>query len=230
MTVGGSPARPRRSDAQRNRALLVSAARAVFAERGVEASVEEIVARAGVGTGTLYRHFPNREALVDALFAERAGEIVDAVAAAAAEKEPARALALLVERMVALQLRDPLFKELFTTYPPDEDLVAGLRAEVGRLSEIVLSRARGAGVLRPDFTVADLALLFWSLGPILEATGEVAPRAWRRHVGFVLDGLVPAAASPAPVPPLRDDELAAAMRSLRAQRFHRGAAQRSGAA
>jgi AcrR family transcriptional regulator len=181
-----------------------------------------VIERAGVGVGTLYRHFPRREALVDALFEERADDVVAALEAALESGEAAVAFERFVAVLVTLQRGDRVLKELLTRYPPDEPLASRLRGRIERLSERLLERAREQGLLRADFTRGDLALLVWSLGPVLEATSEVAPEAWRRHLGFVIDGLSPRAASPAPVPPLSEQELAASMRALRAARFPRG--------
>ena len=103
-------------------------------------------------------------------------------------------------------------------YPPSEGRLADVRSEMRRLLEALLDRARAQAELRPDFTLADLAALFWSLGTVLDATEQAAPDAWRRHLGFVLDGLHPDAATPAPVPAMSDEQLAASMRCLQATR------------
>jgi AcrR family transcriptional regulator len=211
--------RPPRRDAQRNRALLVAAARAVFEEEGIDASVDRITERAGVGTGTLYRHFPTREALVDALFEERADELL-AVARRALEHDDAgEGLRLLFEEIVALQRTNRILRELVLRQSPRAGLVGEARAEIVRLSEELLERARAQGVVRADFSVADLTMLFWSLRPLVEATAGVAPDAWRRHLGFVLDGLRPAAASPAAAEPLSAEQLEQATQRLRARRM-----------
>jgi AcrR family transcriptional regulator len=227
VTASGRSTESQRTDARRNRALLVAAARAVFAHHGVDASVDEIVARAGVGTGTLYRHFPNREALVDAMFEERTAELVEVVERALTCADPWQGLQQLLEQMIALQRSDRVLKELLMRYPPREGRFGEMRARIEQLSEQLLARARAAGVLRPDFTLADLTVLFWSIRPILDATADIAPEAWRRHLSFVLDGLRPRAATGSAVPPLTAPELAAAMQCLRTQRFsRRSAAQR----
>jgi hypothetical protein len=81
--------------------------------------------------------------------------------------------------------------------------------------------ARDQGSLRPDFTVADLALLLWSFAPVIDATADTAPEVWRRHLHWLLDGLRAEAATPQMQPPLDDDQLSESMRCLRAQRFGR---------
>jgi AcrR family transcriptional regulator len=210
--------RPRR-DAQRNRALLIEAALAVFAERGVDVHVEAIVDRAGLGIGTLYRHFPNREALVDAIFEARTGEIVDAIESALAHENASEALDEFFERLIVLHREDPVFGEMLMRYPPRADRFIESGQQMERLTEELIDRARRQGILREDFTIADLTVLFWSLSPILEATIDVAPEAWRRHLSFVLDGLRPDAATDAPEPSLTAEELQAAMQRLRSGRF-----------
>src|SRR3954470_8318524 len=118
MTAIAGEAKGQRSHAQRNHELLVAAAHEVFAERGVEASLEEVARRAGVGIGTLYRHFRTREALVEAIFERRVGELVAVAEAAAADPDGWRALSQLVERTLELQAADRVLMALLLRYPP----------------------------------------------------------------------------------------------------------------
>jgi AcrR family transcriptional regulator len=214
----GGDRHPRR-DAQRNRALLVAAAEAVFEEEGIDASVDHITERAGLGTGTLYRHFPTREALVDALFEEHGEELVAVARRALELEDAAEALRRLFDEVISLQGSHRVLRELVLRQSPRPGLVGEARAELARMSEQLVARARVQGVVRDDFTVADLMVLFWSLRPIVEATLEIAPEAWRRHLGFVLDGLRPEAASAAAAAPLSSDELAQASQCLRERRL-----------
>jgi AcrR family transcriptional regulator len=223
VPAAARPARHLRRDAQRNRILLVSAARSAFAELGIDVPVEEIIARAGVGTGTLYRHFPNREALVNAIFEDRVGELITVLQAALEVDDALLGLQQLLEQTIAMQRDDRVLKELAMRYPPSEGRFADVQARIEQMTEELLARAHDQGSLRRDFTRADLTILFWSLRPILDATEGVAPEAWRRHLGFVLQGLGPHSARAMSTPPLADDELAAAMQRLRAQRFERWA-------
>ncbi len=210
-----------RRHARRNHELLVVAAREVFAERGVEASLEEIARRAGVGIGTLYRHFATREALVEAIFEDRITELIAIARAAAAEPDGWQALVRFLEQMLELQASDRVLKDVLMRYPPGAGRLASAREEMRQLFEQVLERARGQGRLRDDFTISDLALLFWSFAPLIDATAEVAPNAWRRHLHWLLDGLRTEAATPQAEPPLGDEELHAAMQALREQRLGR---------
>ena len=213
--------RGQRRDARRNHELLVAAAREVFAERGVDASLEEIARRAGLGIGTLYRHFTTREALVEAIVERRIGEFVAVAEATAREPDGWSAFVHLLERTLELQAGDRVLKDVLMRYPPGVGRLAKAREELRGVFEQVLARAREDGTVRDDFTFADLALLFWSFAPLIDATAEVAPNAWRRHLHWLLDGLRNEAATPHAEPPLTDKELRAAMEALREQRLHR---------
>lgn len=210
-----------RRDAQRNHTLLVGAARELFAERGVEAPLDEIARRAGLGIGTLYRHFPTREALVEAIFAERVDEFRAVGETALAETDAWAGLVGFLEATLELQTGDRLLKEIFLRHPLRQGRLAETRQEFLRLFEQVLARAHEQGVLRPDFTVPDLALVLWSFAPVIDATAAVAPNAWRRHLHLLLDGLRPQSATPQTQPPLTDNQLSEAMRCLRQQRSPR---------
>jgi AcrR family transcriptional regulator len=202
--------------------LLVAAAREVFAERGVEAPLEEIARRAGLGIGTLYRHFPTREALVEAIFAERIGEFVALGEEALAEPDAWAGLTGFLEATLELQRGDRVLKEIYLRYPPGEGRLDETRAELTKLLARLVQSAHDEGSLRADFTVSDLAILLWSFAPVIDATAETAPDAWRRHLHFMLDGLRPAAASAQVEPPLDEEQLRSAMRALREHRFQRG--------
>jgi AcrR family transcriptional regulator len=210
-----------RSHARRNHEVLVEKAREVFAERGVDASLEEIARRAGVGIGTLYRHFANRDALVEAVFERRVGDFVAAAEAALAEPDAWRAFVGFLEQTLELQAGDRLLKDVLLRSPPGTGRVEQARQELQRLLTEVLERASEQGYLRPGFTLADLSLLMWSFAPLFEATAEIAPNAWRRHLHWLLDGLRSEAATPQVEPALTDEQLNAAMGALRAQRARR---------
>jgi AcrR family transcriptional regulator len=213
--------RGQRSHARRNHELLVATAREVFAERGVDASLEEIARRAGVGIGTLYRHFATRDALIEAVFERRIGDFVVIAERAAAEPDAWLAFVGFLEGTLELQAGDRLLKDAFLRSPPGIVRVESAREEVRRLLRQVLERARAGGQLRAGFTLADLSLLLWSFGPLIDATAEVAPNAWRRHLHWLLDGLRSESATPEVEPPLSEEQLNAAMQALRAHRLGR---------
>jgi AcrR family transcriptional regulator len=213
-----------RSHARRNHELLVAAARDVFAEQGVDAPLEAIARRAGVGIGTLYRHFSSRDALVEAIFERRIGDLVAVAEAAAAEPDGWSAFVGLLERTLELQTGDRVLKEILLRHPPRPGRLASAREDMRRRFEQVLERARAEGGLRADFTFSDLALLLWSFAPVIDATAEVAPEAWRRHLHLLVDGLRAGAATPRAQPPLDDEQLRSSMDALREQRLGRRSA------
>jgi AcrR family transcriptional regulator len=209
-----------RSHARRNHELLVEAAREVFAERGVEASLEEIARRAGVGIGTLYRHFATRDALVEAVFERRIGEFAAFGEQAADEPDGWRAFTGFLERILEIQAGDRLLKDVLLRSSPGEGHAEQARAEMRRSFEGVLERAHAHG-LRADFAFPDLALLLWSFSPLIDATAEVAPAAWRRHLHWLLDGLREEAATPQAEPPLSGEQFQAAIQAFRSRRLGR---------
>ena len=207
---------PRR-DAERNRLKLLDAGREVFAE-DPGAPFEEIARRAGVGIGTLYRHFPTRDALVEVIYAEHIDEVLAAAKEAADAENAWDGLVAFLERVLELQARNLPLRGVFLRHGADAAL-----AERRRLIQPVLARlvARGReqGVVRDDFTLGDLSLALWSFAPIFEATSGVAPGVWRRHLQILLDGMRPAAATPQRVRPLAGKQLESAIHALRT-RYH----------
>jgi AcrR family transcriptional regulator len=210
-----------RRDAQRNHELLVEAARELFMEQGVEAPLEEVARRAGLGIGTLYRHFATRDALVEAIVERRMGELLTIAEAALAEPDGWDGLVRLLERTLELQAADRMLKDVLMRYSPETARLESAREEVRRLFEQILVRARDEGTLRRDFALPDLALLLWSFAPVIDATAKVAPNAWRRHLRWLLDGLRADAAGDQTEAVLTDEELRASMRALSERRTSR---------
>jgi AcrR family transcriptional regulator len=203
-----------RRDAQRNHERLIVAARSVFAAEGTAASLQEIARLAGVGAGTLYRHFPTREDLVTALFEVEVERWLVASHRAAAIGDPWEAFRTYVTEILELQAGTGLLPGVLLQRGPGESRVAEANAELSAVAEELVERARNAGAIRVDFTLSDLALLMWSFTAVIEATQDAAPGAWRRHLTVVLDGL----RSPAPTPhdetPLTGAQLEAARAAL----------------
>jgi AcrR family transcriptional regulator len=194
---------PLRRDAERNRRRLLEAAREVFGERGRDAPFEEIARRAGVGIGTLYRRFPTREALIDALFEQKAHDYLRASEQALAADDAWEGLAGFIERICEMQAQDRGFADVLTASFPSgaaPGVAAALR-DARRNAEKLVARARRDGKLRRDFTHQDLAWILIANAAYLEATREVAPDAWRRYVALILDAARTPAASKLPSPP-----------------------------
>lgn len=209
-----SQARPLRRDAQRNRDLLVAAARRVFSRRGLDVALEDIAREAGVSIGTLYNRFPTRGSLVDAALAEKVASAVALAAQAATMADPWKGFAWFLERSCELQATDRGYNELCARSIEDATEIDALKAKGHVLILEIISRAQRAGELREDFHEGDFAFVLWSITRTIEATGPHAPDAWRRHLAFILDGFRASAAHPLPRAPLAPAEVARAMRHL----------------
>lgn len=196
-----------RRDAKRNRERLVSAARELFASAGVDVSVREVARHAGVGVGTLYRHFPAREDLVDAVLEGAFEDLVASAEAALAEPDPWSGFTGFVEDALASHARNRGLKDVVETQMHGRERAAAMRRRIRPLVARLVARAQEHGSLRPDFTPQDVALLFWASDRVIELGGEVAPEIWRRHLGFVFDGLRSSAATPLAQPPLTEAQL-----------------------
>jgi AcrR family transcriptional regulator len=180
----------RRRDAERNREAILAAARDAFAEGGVAAGVDQIARRAGVGPATLYRHFPSKAALVDAVLEDRAGAVAEVVRGAAEVEDPAEAVRVLVHRVVDDQMRDRSFRDLFGWYDAESIPQVPALAELGELIGGIVERARAAGALREDAAVEDLFLLLIAFDCVSATAGELGPAAMHRVADVVVDGLL----------------------------------------
>jgi AcrR family transcriptional regulator len=200
-----------RKDAQRNRERLVEAARAVFAERGLDVALDEVARRAGVSIGTLYNRFPNRADLVVAVFADRAETVISLAEHALSMEDAWAGFAHFVEQVCRMQAADRGYNDLAARSIPQVTSTSGHPRGHELMTEVV-DRARRSGALRPDFVLSDMAFVTWAITRTIEATADVEPEAWRRHLGLVLDGLRASAAHPLPVPALRPEQLERIMR------------------
>jgi len=200
-----------RKDAQRNRERLVEAARAVFAERGLDVALDEVARRAGVSIGTLYNRFPTRADLVAAVFADRRETLIEVAEQALAMDDSWAGFVHFVEQVCRMQAADRGYNDLSArSIPQAAPTPDHLRGH--QLMTEVVERAKRGGTLRPDFVLADMAFVTWAITRTIEATADESPDAWRRHLGFVLDGLRASAAHRLPVPALEPEQVARIMR------------------
>jgi AcrR family transcriptional regulator len=173
--------RPRRSDALRNYESLLAAAREVFAAQGTDASLEEIARRAQVGIGTLYRNFPTRDELIEAVYV---GEIEQLVAAGerVADEDPWTALTRWLDRFVEYVGTKHVLLEAMNR---DSDVIAACRTAMYEAGEPVLRRAQEAGAARRDVGIMDVVKLVAGVAGV--AADDEAQR--RRMVSLAVDGL-----------------------------------------
>ncbi|MHB1509971.1 MAG: TetR/AcrR family transcriptional regulator [Acidimicrobiales bacterium] len=190
-----------RSDAARNRAAIVEAAREVFAEKGLDAPLDEIAHRAGTGNATLYRRFPRREDLVSAVFAGRMAEHRTAVQAGLADPDPWKGFASYVRTAAALQSRDRGIADLVAMEVSRAPEIERLRSEAFDGLVRLVERAHASGVLRADFTTEDVVVLLMANAGLVERAHGVAGQASARLVHVLLDGFRAAAATDGPTAP-----------------------------
>lgn len=193
--------KPLRADAERNRRRLLAAARELFAERGLNVTLDDIARRAGVGVGTAYRRFGSREALVDALFEERVQEMVALADDALKLEDPWQALAGFLERMASAQASDRGLKEVLLGTDDRLARVRHVREQMRPRGYELVRRAKAAGVVREDFDASDIPLLQMMVGAVADVVTPERPDLWRRYLAFLLDGLRPASS---PRPPLQE--------------------------
>src|SRR4051794_10371586 len=220
MAIGSpAPERPLRADAERNRTRLLDAARALFAERGLDVTMDEIAHHAGVGVGPAYRRFGSRDELIAALFEARMEEYVALAEDALREPDAWAALARFLERSIAMQAADRGLKDLVFSHSHALDRVVRVHARMLPLVETIVERAQAAGALRPDLSTRDMPLISLMLSNVVDFACDADPRLWRRYLALVLDGLRAGAASgPLPEPALDAAQLDAAMARWRPRR------------
>jgi AcrR family transcriptional regulator len=197
-----------RSDARRNRERLVASARELFARDGIDVPVEEITHHAGVGMGTLYRHFQTKDELIDAVLEDEFEQLVAAAERAVAEDDAWLALTGFLEHALALHAANHGLKDVLTARGHTHRRAEAMRKRIKPLLRRLVDRAHEQGTLRQDFVPADLPLVFWTTFSVIERTAAVAPDYWRRYLGLLLDGLRAEGATQLPEPPLTDAQLA----------------------
>lgn len=212
--MAGDGNKPRRRDAQRNRELLAAAARTVFAEQGLDASLDEIARRAGVGNATLYRHFPDRGALVEAVFHDLLTERIAAGETARRGADPWAALGAYLEGVFAVLAADRGANDLMTTAVPGVPSLAALHEHNRETLALLVERARQQGVMRPDVSAEDLLFTLAALGRAVPALTAVAPQGRHRFLALLLDGLRAGSAPELPGEPLSGAQLAAVLHEL----------------
>jgi len=197
-----------RRDALRNRKLLTQAAREVFAEQGLDAPLDVIARRAGIGNATLYRHFPTRAALVDEVFQDALTETMAAGAQARTAEDAWSGLTRYLHTVFATLAADRGTNDLMTTSLEGVTSLEAIHANNRETIADLLRRGQAQGTVRPDLTTEDVLLALAALGRVVPALSAVAPDAWTRPLALLLGGFRanPAAAT-LPLPPLASAQL-----------------------
>ncbi len=213
MTIHTVSDRPLRADAERNRVRILAAARELFAARGLDVSLDDVAAQAGVGVGTVYRRFADKDALIEALFEARIAEVAGEARKALEADDPWAGFVAFMSRSCALQAADRGLKEALTTRGRGRERVAQARETIAPLAIQLMRRAQASGQLRADLGPFDVPLMQLMLGSVADATREVAPEYFERLLTIVLDGLAVRREAPTPLPgtALDPEQFAAAM-------------------
>lgn len=182
-----SPARAERADKARNHARILAAASEAFAERGVETQMDDIAARAGLGVGTLYRHFATKDALMVALVERKFENILEVVQRAVA-REVGEPFAVFVDAMrdgAAVAAADAVAQDAMRR--SGDEIWSAVQPTLERLqaaTQILIDRAQAAGAMRSDVSAADIPMVMCGVS----ATMAVPEYDWRRYLELVLDG------------------------------------------
>lgn len=183
--------RPLRADAQRNLERIIASARALFAERGSRAQMEDIAAHAGVGIGTLYRRFPTKESLLTALVRERFQEFTVIAAEVEETIDPSDALATVMRRHAEAVENDAAFQLAMMNL--DSFHWEGIEADKKALGDVIariIDQGKAAGAVRADLRFEDYGMLMCSTTAAMYFIGDKS--GWRRQQEIMLAGLRPA--------------------------------------
>lgn len=179
-----------RADAERNRSAALAAAETLYADQGIDVSLNEIARRAGIGNATLYRHFPTREALLAEVYAVRLERYCAIAENAAVADDPMAALRDCVVDTCALQAANRGLADLLASLRPLSPHVEELRLRHHRAVTTVFTRAVCSGRVRADASPADLAVLLIANAGLIHRTADHAPGSSARLVGLWLAGIV----------------------------------------
>jgi AcrR family transcriptional regulator len=182
-------ARPQRADARRNRVLLLEAARTVFQRDGLAAQMDAIAVQAGLGVGTLYRHFPTRATLIAVLIQERMERLGASAAKAAAQAgDPWAAVEGLVWHIAAFEAEDRGIVDILADEDPRSAPSEASMAALMDVMDTVVARAQAAGAMRCDISALDVVTAVCGIGKMMRPGADDDAR-WRRLVDVILDGL-----------------------------------------
>jgi AcrR family transcriptional regulator len=174
--------RPLRADARRNRERILKAARAVFADQGMHSQIDDVAKRAKVGVGTVYRHFPTKEALLESLVREHFEEIAGYAREAVERDDAWEGFCELMWRAAEHNAADLGFCEAIAS--SDKSAIIEEVGLLGSTGELI-GRAKAQGRMRLDATEDDVAIVMIGASAVM----QLHPAAWRRYVALMLDGL-----------------------------------------
>jgi len=183
--------RPLRADAARNRELILQTARRCFAQRGISVTLNDIAHEAGVGVGTVYRRFADKDALIEALLATKFEAMNEAAARAAEEHDPREALRVYLMGVFEFRARDRALADAIVRAGKARPSIVQERDRLERQVSVIIDRAERAGAVRAGFDYRDLPMLTSMVGAVADTTREHDPDAWRRYAEVVIEGVLP---------------------------------------
>jgi AcrR family transcriptional regulator len=183
-TAPATTERAQRSDARRNRQLVLRAARKCMAKAGLDAQMEDIAREAGVGVGTVYRHFRTKDELIEALAGERFERLRDLANEALADEDPWRSFEHFMRQSTTIQSEDRALSELLVSRP-ETMRRAAMAVDMLELVGQLLERAQKAGVVRKDAQAYDVPMIMCALAGTFRNPASDP----ERYIGIVLDGL-----------------------------------------
>ncbi|MGV9796491.1 TetR/AcrR family transcriptional regulator [Mycobacterium sp. NPDC003449] len=187
--MADEPRRALRSDAQRNRQRVLDAARELFAEKGLEATLNDVAHHANVGVGTVYRRFATKEELLDAVFEDGIDRMVSLAETGLRNENSWDGFAWFVEQMCELTATDRGLREMVYSKAYGGHQVECSRLRLEPVISKLVERARDDGYLRPDVEPSDMPILGLLAGTVGEWAGHVEPDLWRRYVALLVDGM-----------------------------------------
>jgi AcrR family transcriptional regulator len=180
---------PLRRDAARNRERLLTAASELFAERGLNVTLNDIAHRAGVGVGTAYRRFANKDEVIDALFEQRLQDVIAVAEQALRATDAWSGLVTFLERSLHMQFGDRGLTEIMNSPQLRHERVDQARVRIAPLMTQLVDRVKEQGAIRPDFDQSDLIFIQMAVAAIIDRTRGLAPDLYRRYLAMWLDGI-----------------------------------------
>ena len=178
--------KPLRADARRNRDAILAAAKSVFAKHGADAQMDDIARKAKLGVGTLYRHFPTKNALIEALVADRFEQIAGFLREGLEQEDPFEGLCRSMWRGAELAERDRGVSQLFGEHIQKAAAVQLAQGEVLQLADRLVAAAKAAGALRDDFQATDIPVIMCG---VVEGMKMGAFGNWQRHLRLIFEGM-----------------------------------------
>jgi AcrR family transcriptional regulator len=205
-------ARTLRADAEHNRERIVEAAQALFAERGIDVTMEEVARRAGVGVATLYRRYPTRADLLAGAFEDKMRIFAESARRALDDPDVWRGFCRFITSLCAMQSRDRGFNDVLTMTFPKVTGFESARNEGYTATVELIARAQEAGALREEFVAEDVIILLMANAGVVAAAGRAAPNSAPRLIGYLLEAFAAPGRGTLPPPPSSRQVMRALMR------------------